>query len=146
MSERSLIIDHLKLSYDGLFNAAELYNLVSSFFFEKGWDWYEKFNLEQITPTGKQIKIVLEPWKSVSDFYKIAVAIKIHLVDVKDIEVEQEGKMLRLNQGQIKITFDGYVVSDRQGQWTSKPFWWFFTIISQKYFFKNFGAFFIGQL
>ncbi len=137
MAERNLIIDHLKLSYDGLFNAAELYKVISSFFFEKGWDWYEKFNQEIVTSTGKQVKLLLEPWKSVTDFYKIAAAIKVHLTDLKDVEVEHQGQTLHLNQGQVHITFDGYVITDRHGVWTNRPFYWFLTIIAQKYFFRN---------
>ena len=50
MVERVLIVDHLKFSYEGLFNASELYSLISGWFFEKGWDWYEKMNDEIITP------------------------------------------------------------------------------------------------
>ena len=49
MAERTLVVDHLKFSYEGLFSAPELYNLISSLFFEKGWDWYEKMNEEIIT-------------------------------------------------------------------------------------------------
>jgi len=137
MAERTLVVDHLKFSYEGLFNAAEVYNLISSFFFEKGWDWYEKINQEQVTPEGKQIRMVLEPWKSSSDFYKLVISIKLNMADVKDVEVEHENKSLKLNQGKINLTFDGYVVSDRHGVWTDTPFRWFLTIISQKYFFKD---------
>ena len=71
MVERDLVIDHLKFSYEGLFNASELYNLISNWFYDKGWDWYERMNQEQITSAGKQIKLVLEPWKCVSDYYKL---------------------------------------------------------------------------
>ena len=137
MTERSLVVDHLKLSYEGLFNATELYNLVGSFFFEKGWDWKEKLNLEQITPQGKQIRIHLEPWKSSSDYYKRILDIKIHMTDLKDVEVQHNGQTLRLNQGELRIIFDGYVVSDRSGRWTKAPFVWFLTVLAQKYFFKD---------
>ena len=87
MAERTLIVDHLKLSYEGLFNAAELYNLIASWFYEKGWDWYEKVNQEQVTPAGRQILLVLEPWKSSSDFNKLKMAIRVIMSDVKDIEI-----------------------------------------------------------
>ena len=75
MAERNLVIDQLKFSYEGLFNAGELTSLISSWFYDKGWDWYEKLNQEQITSEGKQIRIILEPWKSASDYYKLAVQI-----------------------------------------------------------------------
>lgn len=137
MAERNLVIDHLKFSYEGLFNVNELYTVISSWFFEKGWDWYEKMNQEQVTPSGKQIRIIFEPWKSITDYYKIAVRIKFNLIDVKEMEVEHEGETLHLSHGVVRIIFDGYVVSDRQDQWSKKPFYWFLSLIFDKYLFKS---------
>ncbi|NQV91650.1 hypothetical protein HQ489_04195 [Candidatus Woesearchaeota archaeon] len=137
MAERNLVIDQLKFSYEGLFNAGELTSLISSWFLEKGWDWYEKLNQEQITPEGKQIRIILEPWKSASDYYKLAVQIKLNMTNIKDVEIQKDNQLLRLDHGVIRITFNGYVVSDRFNKWHSSPFFWFLSIIFEKYFFKN---------
>ena len=46
MSERTLVVDHLKFHYEGLCNIGELYTFISTWFYEKGWDWYEKLNEE----------------------------------------------------------------------------------------------------
>ncbi len=137
MAERRLVVDHLKLKYEGLFNLTELYNLISTWFYDKGWDWYERINQELITEEGKQVRIILEPWKNVSDYYKLAVSIKLHFTDVQDVEVNFQGRDLRLNKGLIHITFDGYVISDRKGQWQDSVFKWFLSIIADKYFFRN---------
>lgn len=137
MVERTLVVDHLKLGYEGLFKASEVYNIISSFFYEKGWDWFEKLNQELVTPTGKQIKIVLEPWKSSSDYYKISMRIKLNMIDVREVEVEHEGQKLRLNHGVVRITFDGYVISDRKDKWTKEPFLWFLSYVIEKYLFRQ---------
>jgi len=137
MAERNLVIDQLKFSYEGLFNAGELTSLISSWFFEKGWDWYEKLNQEQITPEGKQIRMILEPWKSASDFYKLAVQIKINMTNIKDVEIQKDNQLLRLDHGVIRMTFNGYVVSDRFNKWHESPLFWFLSLIFEKYFFKN---------
>ena len=137
MVERHLIVDRMKFSYEGLFNSAELYNVISSWFFEKGWDWYEKLNQEQVTSKGKQIRIVFEPWKNISDYYKLVILIKLNLLDVKEVEIEKEGEKLRLNHGAVRMTYDGYVISDRNNEWTKKPFTWFLSFIIEKYFFRN---------
>lgn len=137
MGERKLVIDHLKFSYEGLFNLNEVYSVISTWFFEKGYDWYEKMNQELVTAQGRQIKMVLEPWKSVTNFYKLIIQIRLNFIDVKEVEVEKEGQALRLSQGLVRMTIDGYVLSDRSGAWTEKPFYWFLTIIGQKYFFRD---------
>ncbi len=135
--ERHLIIDHQKFSYEGLFNTSELYTVISSFFFDKGWDWYEKLNQEQVTSDGKQLYIVFEPWKNVSDYYKLKIKIKLIGTDIKDVEIDKEGKTIRINQGLIRMTMDGYIFSDRSDKWNEKPFYWFLSYILEKYFFKS---------
>mgnify|MGYP001609897008 CR=1 FL=1 len=137
MAERHLIIDHLKLSYEGLLNVAELYALISSWFYEKGWDWYEKLNDEQVTPEGKQIHIVMEPYRNITDYYRLDIAITLNGANVQDVTVEHAGKKLQLQQGSLHMTFDGYVVSDRKGKWESKPFLWFLGMVLEKYFYRE---------
>ncbi len=137
MAERRLVIDRLKLSYEGLFNAAELYNVISSWFFEKGWDWNEKYNKEMVTAQGKQIQILLEPWKSASDYYKLVIHMKITMVDVKEVELKKGNKPVRMDHGVIRMIIDGYVVSDRNNQWTGNTFGWFIALILEKYFYRN---------
>ena len=137
MAERHLVVDQLKFSYEVLFNAGELFSVVSSWFFDKGWDWYEKMNQEQITPTGKQIRIILQPWKNSSDYYKLAIEVKMIMTDIKTVEVQQEKQMLQLDHGVIRITMNGYVISDRNGEWTNKPLTWFLSYIFERYFFRN---------
>ncbi len=143
MAERHLIVDHLKFSYEGLFNTSEVYNIIASFFYERGWDYHEKLNQEIITPNGKQIKIIFLPWKNISDYYKLQIMIKTNFIDIKEVEVEHDAVNLKINQGLIRITIDGYIISDRKNAWSLDPkdkksvFHWLFAMIMEKYFFRN---------
>ncbi len=134
MPEQTFVIDQLKFSYEGLFSISEVFNMVVGFFKERKYDWYEKVNQEQITPYGKQVRYVFEPWKSITDYYKIIVRMKIHFTDVKDVEVEHEGKVLHLQQGLVHIIIDAYVISDAGGAWASKPFYWLLVLLRDNYF------------
>ena len=138
MGERYIVVDQLKFSYEGLFNLTELYTIIPSFFYDKGYDWYEKMNQELVTPKGKQIKLVFEPWKSVSDHNKIFMRIRMNMTDVKDVEVEHDKKTLQLNQGLVRITFDGYVLSDRFNRFAGNPFYWLLSVLGDKYFYRTF--------
>lgn len=137
MAERYLVVDRLKLSYEGLFNADELHSLISSFFYEKGYDWYEKMNQAIATPSGKQIRMILEPWKNISDYYRFIVSIKINIIDLKNAEVKIDNSLIKTNQGTLNLIFDGYVISDRKNKWGEKPLFWFMSILFEKYFFKE---------
>ena len=137
MVERYLVVDRLKLSYEGLFNLDELHNLISSFFYEKGYDWYEKMNQVIVTPQGRQMHIILEPWKNISDYYKLIVSIKINVADLKEVEVQADKSVIRTGQGSLRMIFDGYVISDRKNKWGEKPLYWFMSMMFEKYFFKE---------
>ncbi|MBT4538678.1 hypothetical protein HOI26_02105 [Candidatus Woesearchaeota archaeon] len=137
MAERTLIVDHLKLRYEGLFNTAELYNMIGAYFFENGYNWSEPYNQEKATSEGRQIEMVLEPNKSVSDFYKFVVRIKINGTDIRAVEVEHEDKAVQLDHGVLHLTFDGYLVADRKGKWKDKPWKYFLGLALSKYFYKN---------
>jgi hypothetical protein len=135
--ERAIVVDHLKISYEGLFNMAELHKLISEFFYNRNWDYSESLNEELITPEGKQIQIVYKPWKSVGNYYKLHTKIKLVAANVKDVEVEHDNQVLRLHQGLVRITMDGYIFFDRKGQFITSPFYWFFAVIFNKYIFKR---------
>ncbi|MAF98994.1 MAG: hypothetical protein CMH61_00120 [Nanoarchaeota archaeon] len=137
MPERRIVVDHLQLSYEGLFDASKLYALIDSWFYEKGWDKEERINQEILSPEGKQTHIILQPFKNISDYYKLVIKITMNLTDVKDVEVEKNGSTQKLNQGLVKFTFDGYVVSDRHSNWEKSPLLWFMRVMFDKYIFKK---------
>ncbi len=137
MVERYLVVDRLKLSYEGLLNFDELHNLISSFFYEKGYDWYERMNQVIVTPSGKQMRLILEPWKNISEYYKLVVSIKINVLDLKEVQVRSGQELVKTGQGTLRMIFDGYVISDRKGKWGQKPLPWFMSIMFEKYFFQE---------
>ncbi|PIZ51755.1 hypothetical protein COY27_02430 [Candidatus Woesearchaeota archaeon CG_4_10_14_0_2_um_filter_33_13] len=116
---------------------AELHKLIGEFFYNRHWDFNEQLNEELITPEGKQIQIVYAPWKNAGNYYKIKAKVKLIAANVKDVEVEHDNQVLRLNQGLIRMTFDGYVFFDRKGLFITSPFYWFIAVLFNKYFFKK---------
>lgn len=137
MPEQQVVVNGLQFSYEGLFNATELYKVVSSFFFDKGYDWWEKMNQEMVTQEGRDVRLIFEPWKNVSDFYKLIIKIKLNMLKVNDVEVELDGQMIRTSRGLIEMTIDGYIIYDRKGQWLSKPFYWMLMIFVSRYLFMD---------
>lgn len=135
--EKRLIVDQLKLAYDGIFDLPGLYRLIDQFFYDRSWDKWEKMNTEQVLPKGRQIKIEITPWKSITDYFKINMRVRIHGVDIKSIEVERDGAKVQLNEGKVMIIIDGYVTSDKHGRWESTPLWWFLRVLSDKYILKG---------
>jgi len=138
MTERYLVVDHLRFSYEGLFNLTELYTIIPAWFYDKGYDWYEKMNQELVTSTGKQFKLIFEPWKNVSDYNKLVINIHLNMIDVKEVEVQHDNKTINLSQGLIRMTFDAYVVSDRFDRLSKKPLLWLLSVLADKYFYRSY--------
>src|SRR3989338_5988794 len=108
MAERELIVDHVRLTYEGLFDAKELYNIIDTYFREKGYDKRELRNIEQVKPEGKYVEIEWLPWKKTTHYIRNEIWIRLVMSDVKEVEVEKEGVKVKLNQGKIQIVIDGY--------------------------------------
>jgi len=140
MPEREVVVDKLRLTYEGLFSVAELYNMIDEWFRWKGYDKRENKNIEIVKPEGKYIEIELEPWKKVTDYAKNVIKIKIQMFDIKEVEVEKDKTKLKLNQGRVHFVFDGYLETDYESRWEGKPIFYFIRTIFDKYFYRPFTA------
>ena len=140
MSEQKLVIDQLKLNYEGLFDLNGLYRTITAHFYEKGYDMREDKNYEQVLPTGKDIEIELRPWKKTTEYFKNIIKVRMKFLNVKNVEVEKEGHTIKINQGKIMMILDGYLVSDYENKWERDPLLYFIRTIYDKYIFKRYFA------
>ncbi len=137
MSEKKLIIDQLKLTYEGLFDLPGLYRLIDEYFYDKGYDKRERLNSELVLPTGRSVKIETNHYKNLTDYFKIVTRIRIYGSGIRRPDIDQNGAKLTLNEGKLMLIFDGYVISDRFDRWERTPFLWFMRTLFDKYIFKG---------
>jgi hypothetical protein len=140
MSEREVIVDKVRLSYEGLFSVADFYKMIDEFFEEKNYDKRELKNIERVSPEGKYIEIELLPWKKVSDYAKNEIRVRMMMSNIKDVEVEKDGVKVKLNQGNLQIVFDAYLTTDYENRWESKPYFFFLRTIFDKYLYRPFQS------
>lgn len=136
MVEKRKVIDELKLSYEGLFDAKELYWMIDYWVIEKGYDKKELKNVERITPTGKYVEVWIMPWRKITDYAKYEIKMRMRMFNVTDVVVERGGVKLKLNKGKIDFIFDGYLITDYEGRWEQKPLFYFLRAVFDKYIFK----------
>jgi hypothetical protein len=140
MPEREVIVDKMRLTYEGLFSVRELYKMIDEWFRWKGYDKRENKNIEVVKPDGKYIEIELEPWKKVTDYAKNVIKIRIQMNNIKDVEVEKDHTKLKLNQGKIQLVFDAFLETDYEARWEGQPVFYFIRTVFDKYFYKPFTA------
>ncbi len=138
MPEQRLIVDHLTISYSGIFNVTELYQLMDNWFREKGFDKRELRNQEHVNPEGKYIELELQPWKKVSDYVRHVIRILVRMMRVKEVVVEIDGKRKRMNKGKVFIIIDGLMYTDFEGRWEQRPFYFFMRTIFDKFIYKTY--------
>jgi hypothetical protein len=142
MSEKKLVIDQLKLAYEGPMDVKGLFRMIDSFFYEKGYNKWEVKNAEQALSSGKTIEIEIEPWKFTTDYFCNIIKIRMNFTDLKDIEVEKEGRKVKVQNGKVMMIIDGYFLSDYENKWEKKAWMMFIRTIYDKYIFAKQFAYF----
>lgn len=140
MAERRLVVDHLKLNYSGLFNVHELYMLIDSYLREKGFDKRESKNQEHVGPEGKYVNLVLQPWKKITDYARHVIKIEIKMNHLKEVVVEHDGRKHKMQNGEVTITFDGYLDTDYEDRWEQKPFYFFLRTLFDKWVYRTYST------
>ncbi len=140
MSERRLVIDHMTLTYEGLFDLHELYTLINLWLKDKGFDLREQRNQEQVRPNGKFIEVEMLPWKKITDYARHVIRLNIRILSMKDAVVEEDGKRVKLNKGMIKLVMDGYLDTDYEDRWESKPFYFFIRTLFDKFVYRTYST------
>ena len=146
MVEQRLIIDHLRLSYEGLFSVTELYQLIDTFFREKGFDKKEMRNIEMVKPDGKYIEVELQPWKKITDYARHIIRVEMKCFNIKEVEIEKDGRKIKMNSGRVNFIFDGYLQTDWENKWEMKPMYFFIRTMFDKFLYKSYTNLYEGLL
>ena len=140
MAERRLVVDHMKLVYEGLFDLHELYSLINQWLKDKGFDTREQRNQEHVKAGGKFIELELLPWKKITDYARHVIRVNVRIRNLKDVVVEEDEKHVKLNKASVNITMDGYLDTDYEGRWESKPFYFFIRTLFDKYVYRTYST------
>ena len=137
MTEKNRII-RKQFSYTGLFVYKEFFRRLDLWLRDKFYDKKEKGSTEYRHPGAKQISIMLEPWKKVTDYYKITLRVEVTVRDMKTVEVDIDGKKQRLNHGTIECQISSYLSGDYDGRMDEpdKPFIQFLRHMFESYVYK----------
>ncbi|MEA3248702.1 MAG: hypothetical protein U9Q73_03290 [Nanoarchaeota archaeon] len=122
-----------KLKQKGYWNYADLYNFCFDWLKEEGYKVKEKEYVEKLSGFGKEITLKWEASKKVTDYFKYVIEVKWHILGMKDAEVEQDGKKVSTNKGEVAITIQATLIRDYEERWEDKPIWKFLRGIYEKY-------------
>lgn len=136
MVEHKLIVDGLRLKYEGLFEVVEFFKEVEDWMREKGMEKEIKKKEEHVKASGKKIQWFIEIWKKPTDYAKQVVRVNALMDNVKEISIVKGGHRKKLNQGDILVIFDAFLETDLEGRWQQKPVYWFLRALYDKFIWK----------
>jgi len=124
------------IEYSGPFELRELYMLIDTFFKENHYDKNEIKHYEKKTEEERYLELILEPFKTVSEYIKLNINMEIFVRNIKDIEIERKGKKKTLQQADISLRFRSFVLKDYEGIWGRNPFYSFARSMVDKFIYK----------
>ncbi len=134
--EIETVIKGKSISYEGIFNYADLIVLIESFFKKRGFQKHVINHSEHVDKNGKQVKLKIRPHREKKGA-KLEVQATMVIKDMKDDVKEVDGLKISVNKGRIKITVDAYVITDVRGKWEAKPEYTFIKTIFEKFLFSG---------
>jgi len=136
MSELRLIVDHLRLNYNGPFDANALFKHINAFLKERGWDIVIDKEFEQNTKSGKQIEWQMNPWKRITDYVRFWPKIRILVKDYKKVDAVVDNKKVKIGSGHATIYIDAYLELDESQRWEGLPMFQFLRTLYNNFFYK----------
>ena len=137
MTEKKIVVDGLRLSYNGPFDIIDFYKFVENWLRKNSLHKETKRKLEHVTTKGKKIEWMIECWKDLEKESKSVTRMRAIFNNVTEIELVKGDSKRKLNHGNVLIIIDGFVESHYHRMWYSyKPLWFFSRALFDKFIWK----------
>ena len=135
--EKNLIINNRELKYKGIFRMNDLFHALNKALDERGYQKREKRTEELVTEEGKRTFLELRPFKQVTDYITLMIKLRITFDHVTEMVQVVDGEKKKFQQGDVRISFDGWILTDYESRWQMKPLVYFMKGMLNKYLYKS---------
>jgi len=106
-----------KTKHSGFFDFKDTYNFCYEWLTEEGYFVQEKKYVEKVKPGGKEIEVEWEADRKISDYFKFRIKVRFLILGMKEVEVEQDGKKIKMNKGEMNIFVTAILLKDYENRW-----------------------------
>jgi len=119
MAKEHGIFSGSKLKYKGIFDLNMIYKKLRLWLMDLGYsDPKEIKYVERVKTEGKMIEFIWEMDKTEEkDYFKIKQEIKFMIVGLQEVEVENDGKKMKMDNAEVELEFSSSVVSNANDDW-----------------------------
>ncbi len=109
-----------KIQYIGTFNFDELYKKMQAWYAEKEYKFHEKAYKQK--PGASDIELEWEGYRNETSYVRFWVNIYVHIFDLQDVEIIQEGVKKKMNKARMQIEVWGRIQLDWQEEFAKTRF------------------------
>ncbi|MBS3085893.1 hypothetical protein J4225_04395 [Candidatus Pacearchaeota archaeon] len=123
-----------KMKSSGIFTFKEFYQFCYEWLRdETQLNLAEEKYEEKIAGDAKEIKIEWKGTRKVTDYFKYEIKVKYRVTKLKEIELTQEGRKIKTNQGDVEMKIAGSLLRDYEGKFEKGAFRKFLRSIYEKW-------------
>jgi len=124
------------LKHKGFYNYSETYNFCYNWFKNEGYSLSEDEYTEKVSG-AKEILIKWKAKKKVTDYFQQIIEVNWHILGQVDAEVEENGKKIKTNKGEVKLAIKAKLKRDYEETWDKQPYYKFLRGIYDKYIMRT---------
>ena len=146
MIQQKLLVDQLRLGYNGILKIDDFLNTTE--------DWKSDHHMDKeikkighfVTPSGKQYEWFVELWKKPEEYAKQVLRVRALFNNIVNIDIQRGKYITTMDQAKCLIIFDSYLESELDHRWQSKPLHHFFRGVVDKIVWKYYTNRFEDEL
>ena len=127
----------VKIETSGIVDLNGLYENVWEWFRENKYNTLEANHTEKVAASGKEIKIVWSGYKDPDDYVRFWIEVEMWILRANDVMVEENGKKVRRQRGDLEVTFTSYFNKDYRHRFKSSAAGRFLRELYEKYLIKS---------
>ncbi len=125
MQEKLTIVPGIKVKWKGVFSMSDLYKHIKMWLDYQGYGnedktFQEEKFVQRMKGDTQQLEIRWYAQKDISDYFAFVIKMGFFVLGLKDVELEQDGKKIKTQAGEVEIRISSHVLTDRQKKWGEK--------------------------
>ncbi|MBT3404540.1 hypothetical protein HN832_03630 [archaeon] len=122
MAEKDILFSS-KLKHKGIFNFAAFYKFCYDWLeAETGLLLQESKYAEKLSGDMKEIDIEWNGFTKLTDYFRFDMKVTFKILAMKQVEIVQDGKKIKTNEGQVEMGVKGILTRDWQGAYEKSAF------------------------
>jgi len=119
MSEKDTLFSS-KAKHGGIFSFKDFYKFCYDWLTEEtGLNIQESKYEEKISGDSKELEIEWDGSTKLTDYFKFNLKVAFAVRNLKEVEITQDGKKIKTNQGTVTVKVKGILERDWQGKFES---------------------------